>query len=73
MGTRGHRPSEPFPHGISLPHKDLSLVGTMGTMFSCVSLVEKHEFSLHKRIILPILPRLPALPGETFLSRYVFF
>jgi len=55
-----------------LRHKDLSLVGTMGTIFPCVSLVEKNEFSLYKRIILPILPRLPALPAETFLSRHVF-
>lgn len=33
-------------------------MGTMGMMFSCVSLVEKNEISLYKRIMLPILPGL---------------
>jgi hypothetical protein len=55
-----------------LRHKDLSLVGTMGIVIPVISLVEKNEFSLYKRIILPILPRLPVLCAETFLRRYVF-
>ncbi len=41
-------------------------MGTMGMMFSCVSLVEKNEFSLYKRIILPILPRRPVLQPKHF-------
>jgi hypothetical protein len=49
LGTRGHRAIAPCPHAISLRQKDLSLVGTLGTMFSCVSLVEKKRiFSIQE-------------------------
>jgi len=48
-------------------------VGTMGTVFSSISLVEKNDFSLYKRIILPILPTVLVRAVETFFDRCVFF
>jgi len=44
----------------------------MGIIFSLISLVEKNDFSLYKRIILPTAPRAPARHAKTFLSGCVF-
>ena len=49
MGTRGHRFLEPCPHEISLRHSNISLVGTMGMMFSVrFSRGEKRIFSIQE-------------------------
>jgi len=45
----------------------------MGIIFSLISLVEKNNFSLYKRMMLPILPMVPMLPTKTFHDRCVFF
>jgi len=37
-------------------------VGTMGTVFSSISLVEKNDFSAYNRIILPTGPLWPCDP-----------
>lgn len=72
MGNMGIVPLNHAPGGTPCATRTNPRVGTMGTMFSCVSLVEKNEISLYMRIMLPIPPRLRALPGETFLRGYVF-
>ena len=46
--------------------RDFVSVGTMGIMILLISLVEKNDFSLYKRIILPILPTVRVPATETF-------
>jgi hypothetical protein len=49
MGIMGILLSDHAAHGIRICHNALFLVGTMGMMFPCVSLVEKNGISVYKR------------------------
>jgi hypothetical protein len=57
MGNMGIVPLNHAPSGSPCATRTSPRVGTMGMMFSCVSLVEKNDFSLYKKIILPMLPK----------------
>jgi len=73
MGNVGIVPLNHAPSGSPCATRTNPRVGTMGMMFSCVSLVEKNEISLYKRIILPIPPRLPGSARRNISGLIRFF
>ena len=68
MGRLGNVRSNHAPRGNSLDSRGFHVMGTMGMMFPCVSLVEKNDvFPIQE-----ILPTLPSRQAETFPTGYVF-
>ncbi len=71
MGRLGNVGSNHAPHANSLDSKGFHVMGTMGMMFPCVSLVEKNDvFPIQE--ILPHPAHAPEAAGKNISDRICF-